>query len=97
MMSPLFIVHWFVASVPSSFMAVSDSDVRSSWGFHCAVFASFFPFSIALFVVFSVASSGLWVSSFFLPVASCRLNFFFFFRLLGLFPVASVVAYWVAY
>ena len=33
MMSPLFIAHVFVTSLPSSFMAVSDSDVSSSWGF----------------------------------------------------------------
>ena len=37
MMTPLFIARWFVASIPSSFMAVSDSDVRSSWGFACFI------------------------------------------------------------
>ena len=92
MTSALFIAHWFVASVLSSFMAVSDSDVRSSWGFRL-LYSLHFSFSIASSVDFSVASSSLSVSSFLSFRLFCRLDFFFFFRFLGLFPVA----YWVAY
>ena len=66
-------------------------------GVSLALFASFFAFSIASSDGFSVASSDLSVSSFISSRLFCRLDFFFFFRFLGLFPVASVVAYWVAY
>ena len=90
MKSPLFIAHWFVASVLSSFMAVSDSDVRLSWGFHLLYSLHF---SLSLSPRLSVSRSLLLVFRcllFFLPVASCRFDFFFFFffRFLGLFPVA---------
>ena len=86
MTSPLFIALWFVASVPSSFMAVSDSDVRSSWGFRLLYSLLF---SLSLSPRLSVSRSLLLVSRcllFFLPVSSVVSTFSFSFAVLVSFP-----------
>ena len=82
MTSPLFIAHWFVSSVPSSFMALSDSDVRSSWGF-CLLYS--LHFSLSLSPRLSVSRSLLLVFRcllFFLLVSSVVSTFSFFFAFL---------------
>ena len=86
MTSPLFIAHWFVTFVPSSFMAVSDSDVRSSWGFRL-LYSLHFSFS--LLPRLSVFRSLLPVFRcllFFLPVSSVISTFSFSFVFLVSFP-----------
>ena len=102
MTSPLFIAHCFVASVPSSFMAVSDPDVRSSWDFRLLYSLHF---SLSLSPCLSVSRSLLLVFRcllFFPSLLSSRL--FLFLRFLGLFPslllsllTTVFVTYWVAY
>ena len=87
MTSPLFIAHWFVASAPSSFMAVSDSDVRSSWG---SLLLYSLHFSLSLSPRLSVSRSLLLVFRcllFFLPVSSVVSTFSFSFALLVSFPL----------
>ena len=66
MTSVLFIAHWFVASVPSSFMAVSDSDVRSSWGLRL-LYLLYFSLSLSPRLSFSRSL---------LLVFRCLLSFF---------------------
>ena len=94
MTTPLFIARWFVASVPSSSMAVSDSDVHSSWGFACFIF---FFFSLSLLPRLSVSRSLLLVFRyllFFLSVSSVVSTFPFSFAFLISFPSLLLLPTW---